>query len=469
MGVDTDAGEHMSKIWIIGHGELGQQETFVPDGMTLVYYVKNGFINPFSSGLSELSTDGAVTFDRLGEQEVFESITTYYPTYPTEDSEKPLNHRLGAFTDFQQIAVDAVRLDPTQELLWAGLDFAHLTPLCTEPGTCAPPSHSCTGLLADARLAGREVHLISCRGVVTDSMGNTPPVLLDEPSTAVTGETDEWARSAYGTNYIYDTCTAITQAFQQEGTARQGYDMLYALTEAERAMTLAVSPDLRNFVARFEQSLALARSATAWLDPVPLAKGLGKEPWQAMSKRATSVMERAWCYAAGRPWPRVEPGDCPKTFSSCLDRSWSGTFHAWLCSHYAANDVTVRALGLIGNKAQAVTSLYMAAAQNEDLSPGEVVFAVNDLQDHLGPPARALKWGTTLQALTKSADQLQHVASFTSQDVLAPTHELYPRVRDGLTAAQEAITSVVARQDRLHKEFVLALTQLDPDRDIVFS
>ncbi|MGP3690691.1 putative adhesin [Streptomyces sp. IBSNAI002] len=295
------------ELWVIGHGEQPRgEQTFVPAGTTLGYFVKAGFVNNMPNGLAELSAHGAV--HGLGQ---FAEAQEYAAGSPVP------NHRLGAFSGTEVNNVLHVIWGTDQEHLFVGQPGLYdLIKLCEAPNSCRPPLHTCTGVLGDARIVGRKVHMIACRGVVSDLLRNTPPIMRDEYGPG---------HGQY-THYTYDKAGELHQLALRPGGLHQAADELQQLTPAVQAMTLNSSKQLQKQIQELDEAMTRIRGGGGWLDPGHLETLPG--PWQVIHRKYHHKATVRMPYAL-TAFPSITTADCPGSVAQCVDGAWYPVFVSW--------------------------------------------------------------------------------------------------------------------------------------------
>ncbi|MFJ6636256.1 putative adhesin [Streptomyces sp. NPDC091376] len=436
--------------WIIGHGEMpGTEEVFVPDGTTLVYYVKSGFANNMPNALAELSACGEV--DAWGD---FEERCEYPP-----GSLVP-NHRLGEFSTTEMNNVYQVLWDSGQDIHFIGqFGLYNGIRLCAAPHTCRPPLHGCVGLLADPRVAGKRVHLVCCRGRASDLLRNTPPVMRDEYGSGAN----------QFTNYAYDKVDELHGMTRQPGGWEHALDELQSLTVPMQAMTLTSSKEFAEKARNLDTAMTEIRSGRPWFDPRDVASIPGV--WRSISR----MYQPDWparAAAAFKEFPRITLEDCPVNISECVEGVWYPVFTSWYW-HDRGSPISRPLLRF--NEAKEVRSLArlvvdVNSEDNAEYPTSDAFWVISDFFSLVRKANADLIIQGVPEMLTAGESSL---AKFREWDEAMRTHSGHPEpvtpgdprirlLREALKTAAIIAKAVQGWRELTHRRFCVSLSRLTP-------
>ncbi|MFB7056035.1 hypothetical protein ACFCXT_23310 [Streptomyces vinaceus] len=438
----------MPEIWIAGHGEDADQYTFVPHRITSVrYYIGRGYYNPFQIGLGEIAADGCLD---LG-YEQYDGGDTYFPG----DGQNVPNHRLEGLTAEQKGQLYNVLQAQGQVVIYVGEDMAmpDLIRLCTAPDVCEWPEHTCDGVLADERLHGADVRLISCRGAAMPDDHDLPQLFFDEE----------------GMDPVVTMHDRILRQARDPRTRAHAMEELDALSEATKAMVLGVSPQIQNCVRQYEADVERMRTrrVKGWFDP---AKNTRSGVWAKLRayKESPRNHSLATFVLGAAKVPEITVADCPSSYAHCRSPAWERDFQCWFYGPFGGNRTVMRALECADSAAaRAVCALAregrelsylptansvvrdfvdeMAARRVSEICPGEgLVDLLEEVNTNLG---RAFEWETLASPGT---DPGRHEPGD-------------PRIRllaDAALAAEAVVEVLRAWQEHTAQEFRDALVRL---------
>jgi hypothetical protein len=260
----------MAKYWVLSHGCRPADDwpdTFVPAGTTVHYY------SEFDENTFRTNGLAAINAGDITANETFNAgakITDYWLT-PFDDAELA-----------QHYASQSSRTGGELKAIGygAGLGDSDGILLCTDPATCetTKPNHSaeCNGLLKE--LAGNELFMVACRGLIGGDGGGTEAMGDDK----VLNPEDDTERS-----YVMELNAKSQEILDWAQTdAQAALTYFRSLSQATQAQMVGSHTGLSSWIDEVNTQAESARTADVWLSD-DLQKGL-------LGNARPKKFEKAW-------------------------------------------------------------------------------------------------------------------------------------------------------------------------------